>query len=199
MEQNSGMPPLGVPMPSEYRYYGDVRPRPVGGLAIAASVLVGLEALFAVLELIAVLEGAVRQSVLLSVGFLSALLAAGVVFIVWLWRVRSNVEAIAGPQTQRLGKGWAIGCWVCPIVNFWFPYQYVVDVWRASRPSDGTGDGLVLAWWLTFLAAGVVGEFRRSDTDGVAAIAACVLLATAAVLAVLVIRRITDWQTRAAA
>jgi hypothetical protein len=198
MEQNSGMP-LGVPMSGEYRYYGDMNPQPAGALAVAASVLVGLAALGFVLEFVAVLSGAVLQSVLLSWAFLGTLLTAGVVFIVWLWRVRSNVEALAGPQTQRLGKGWAIGCWVCPIVNFWFPYRYVVDVWRASKPSGGGGDGLVLAWWLTFMGAGVVAQFRRSDTDTAAAIGVCVLFVAAAALAVLVIRRITEWQARATA
>ena len=188
MESNHGMP-----VPTEY--YGGLRPKPVGGLAVAASVLVGLAALFTVLQFGGVMVGVVQEPVLVAQGFLLTLLAAGVVFIVWLWRVRSNAEAIAGPQSQRLGKGWGIGCWICPIVNLWFPYQYVVDVWRASKPSRDTGDGLVLAWWLTFLATGVVAQFRRSDTDSLVASATCALLVAAAVLAVLVIRRISAWQS----
>jgi hypothetical protein len=66
-------------------------------------------------------------------GFLLALLAAGVVFIVWLWRARGNAELFCYGQHRR-GRGWVIGGWFCPVVNFWFPKQIVDDVIAASDP-----------------------------------------------------------------
>ena len=51
-------------------------------------------------------------------GFLLALLAAGVVFIVWLWRVRWNAEMFCRGE-HRFTRGWVIGCWLVPVVNLW--------------------------------------------------------------------------------
>ena len=66
-------------------------------------------------------------------GFMLALLAASVVFIVWLWRARGNAELFCYGQHRR-GRGWVIGGWFCPVVNFWFPKQIVDDVIAASDP-----------------------------------------------------------------
>ncbi|QUQ71902.1 DUF4328 domain-containing protein [Kutzneria sp. CA-103260] len=198
MEPNGAMPQLGVPMPAEYRYYGYTQPKPPGGLAIAAALLIGLVAVTDVLSAAANLTGQFGQELrMVSIGFLATIVAA-VLFITWLWRVRSNVDAVVGPQTQRLGKGWAIGAWICPIVSYWFPYQYVIDVWRASSPDRAAaGNGLVLFWWLTFLLSNQLSLLLRlasTRTPWLGLVGDALQLA-AAVLAILVIRRITAWQT----
>ncbi len=84
----------------------------------------------------------------------SLLLAAGIVFLVWLSQARENTEVLAPTTRHRLGKGWAIGSWFCPGVQFWFPLTIVDDVWRASVPAPkpgmkvaGGGRGLVYGWW----------------------------------------------------
>ena len=98
-------------------------------------------------------------------GFLLALLAAGVVFIVWLWRARGNAELFCYGRHRR-GRGWVIGGWFCPVVNFWFPKQIVDDVIAASDPRTPPlfpdlrripRHGLVLAWWLIWVATMVRG------------------------------------------
>jgi hypothetical protein len=193
MEPNYGVP-LGAPMPAEYRR-GFRQWQPVNGLAVAASVLVGLVALLSVLDTVADVSGQERQELLILLLYTFALIAAAVVVIVWLWRARSNAELVAGPQSQRLGRGWGIGGWFCPVVNLWFPYQYVVDVWRASRPNQAAAEGLVLAWWLTWLASKIVSRFERYDTDHSVAIVSCALEVAAAVLVVLVVRKISEWQS----
>ncbi len=104
-------------------------------------------------------------------GFLLALLAAGVVFIVWLWRARGNAELFCYGQHRR-GRGWVIGGWFCPVVNIWFPKQIVDDVIAASdsRTPPLFPDlrrirrhGLVLAWWLTWVAAEVIVTVGNPD------------------------------------
>ncbi len=104
-------------------------------------------------------------------GFWLALLAAGVVFIVWLWRVRSNAELFCAGRHRR-GRGWVIGGWFCPVVTFWFPKQIVDDVIAASDPRTPPrvpdlrgirGNGLVLAWWLTWVVGLVF--FLPGDAD----------------------------------
>ncbi|QUQ71901.1 DUF4328 domain-containing protein [Kutzneria sp. CA-103260] len=170
--------------------------RPVGGLGIAAALLVGLVGLADILETAAELTGQDTKAALLAVVFAFALVTAAPVFIVWLWRARANAELIAGRASQRLGRGWGIGGWLVPIVNLWFPYQYVVDVWRASAPNrESTTEAVVLTWWLALLGTWIVSRFERYDTDHSVALLSCALDVVAAVGLVLVIRRISAWQS----
>jgi hypothetical protein len=149
-----------------------------------------------------------------SDGFWLALLAAGVVFVVWLWRVRSNAELFCAGRHRR-GRGWVIGSWFCPTVNFWFPKQIVDDVIAASDPRTPPqvpdlrgirGNGLVLAWWLTWVASLVLGNLGGTDyasdvpdvgdqvTPASLSTISAVLTAVGAVLAIRVIRLVNRLQ-----
>src|SRR6266540_4220860 len=81
-------------------------------------------------------------------------------------------EALFAAARHRHGRGWLIGGWFCPTVNFWFPKQIVDDVIAASDPRTRPrvpdlrgirGNGLVLAWWLTWVAGLVF--FLPGDAD----------------------------------
>lgn len=191
--------PFGQPVPwrpveppqAPFQPYGDRSFSSVRGLGTAASILIGLvalgEALFAASDWYTYrvvkdyVEGAVKDPARLdradliataaTVGYLVALLAAGVVFIVWLWRARSNAELLCQAPHRR-GRGWIIGGWCCPIVNLWFPKQVVDDVIAASDPrtppraSNLQGlhaNGLLLAWWITWVASLVIGNMGGTD------------------------------------
>ncbi len=172
--------------------------KPVGGRAIVASALIGLVLVTDVAETIADVSGAAGlDDVLLWVNA-GALLAAAVAFIMWLWRARANAELLVGPHGQRLTREWVIGAWICPVVNLWFPYQVVVDVWRASAPKRGgqQHDGLVVWWWMAFLMSWLFTRFISlvGIVDLVPLLAACVFDLASGVLALLVVRRISDWQ-----
>ena len=148
-------------------------------------------------------------------GFWLALVAAGVVFIVWLWRARGNAELFCYGRHRR-GRGWVIGGWFCPVVNFWFPKQIVDDVIAASDPrtpprcpdlSRIPRQGLVLAWWLIWVVVEVRGNLGPSvdpfsadvDVSDVALVASVatlgvVLTTVCAVLAVRVVRLVNRLQ-----
>jgi len=147
-------------------------------------------------------------------GFWLALLAAGVVFIVWLWRARGNAELFCYGDHRR-GRGWLIGGWFCPVVNFWFPKQIVDDVIAASDPRIPPlfpdlrrirRHGLVLAWWLIWVAIEVRGNLGTSDPAAdvpdvsdqavVASVSTLgvVLTAVCAVLAIRVVRLVNRLQ-----
>jgi hypothetical protein len=148
-------------------------------------------------------------------GFLLALLAAGVVFIVWLWRARGNAELFCYGQHRR-GRGWVIGGWFCPGVNLWFPKQIVDGVIAASDPRTPPlfpelrripRHDLVVAWWLIWVATLVRGPGGSSDdlaadvpdvsdqavSASVSTVGA-VLIAVAAVLAIRVVRLVNRLQ-----
>jgi hypothetical protein len=150
-------------------------------------------------------DDTVRALALLLLGFYLAVI---VVWLVWFFRMRVNVEAWR-PEFQRRGRGWAIGAWFCPIVNYWFPYQIARDVLddteqdvnggmiRPSRP-------LLLIWWLGFVVMSIMDlvtarypddtldELRRGEYLQLADIVVTVL---AAALAIAVVRTMTGAQT----
>ncbi|MGW2818762.1 DUF4328 domain-containing protein [Streptomyces sp. NPDC001415] len=136
--------------------------------------------------------------------------AAGVAFLVWLWRARINVELMSGADSQRRSRGWVIGAWTVPAANLWYPYQVVTDIWRASAPRLPASIAVISAWWAAFVGALVVRpiqwrlatEEATSEQDllnnaNVSTLLAA-LLVMAGVLVIVIIRRITAWQTQAA-
>jgi len=147
-----------------------------------------------------------------------ALLAAAVVFIVWLWRVRWNAEMFCRGE-HRFTRGWVLGSWICPVVNLWYPKQVVDDIVAASDPRtpsqtptlrDIPGTRLVWAWWLTWVAGLVSGnvvqrgilvaatEPGQLRTNVVLSTISALFTTAAAVLAVILIERIDELQTKRA-
>jgi hypothetical protein len=147
-----------------------------------------------------------------------ALLAAAAVFIVWLWRVRWNAEMFCRGE-HRFTRGWVLGSWICPVVNLWYPKQVVDDIVAASDPQtpphtldlrDVPGTRLVWGWWLTWVVGLVSGNIVQRGVLGgateVADLRTNVVLSTisalfttaAAVLAVILIERIGELQTKRA-
>ncbi|MFB8084235.1 DUF4328 domain-containing protein [Streptomyces sp. NPDC055992] len=152
-----------------------------------------------------------------SAGMLQGLtiLVTAVVFLVWLRRVRLNAEAF-DPRAHSMRPGWAIGAWFVPFGNVWLPYRVTSDIWTASAPADTPGGrsaaprGLLKAWWallvgaeiLSRYAAGFYGKAKTGGdmVRGLDMVAVCDgLEIVAAVLAILVVRRLTEMQTRRAA
>ena len=145
--------------------------RPLGGLATAASVLIGISALawattthiagWTAYATLARLRGEpvdaigvqatgiepIRASVINQGIAVLVALAAAIVFIVWLSRARDNAERLSA-RPMRLGKGWAAGAWFVPVANLVLPVIVVLDVWLGSAPQGRpSGAGLVGIWW----------------------------------------------------
>jgi hypothetical protein len=64
---------------------------------------------------------------------LVAFVVAGVPFVIWLFRVRANAEAISD-RSHLWGRPWLIFSWVIPIANLWWPKRLIDDIWLASDP-----------------------------------------------------------------
>ncbi|TMR88424.1 DUF4328 domain-containing protein [Nonomuraea basaltis] len=125
-------------------------------------------------------------------------------FLVWLFRVRANAE-ILSPDGHRRAMPWLIFGWVVPIISFWFPKQIVDDVYDASAPTPSPPKGLLHAWWAAWLIGSWtsnVGARMLNDAEELEPLAGAArfdvvsigLLLVAAVLAIFVIRKITDAQ-----
>ncbi|MEU9885158.1 DUF4328 domain-containing protein [Sphaerisporangium sp. NPDC051011] len=143
---------------------------------------------------------------------LCVLLACAVVFVVWLFRARDNAEAMS-PLVHRHGRPWLIFAWIIPIAGLFIPKRFVDDIWLASRPgvpaTDWRGQrhpGVVRLWWGLFVLylyipwlAGRLLDVRADDPGSMRTVALVEVVAVpvgvaAAVLAVLVVRRIAAFQ-----
>jgi hypothetical protein len=145
------------------------------------------------------------------VGFLLLVsLAITVLFIIWMWRAASNLP-LFGRVRPKFSPGFAIGGWFIPLANFIIPGMQMFDIDKGSGPRLRSGErprgsGLVVVWWIVFVvgrlgafAAPSFKLFHRYDVDGfdivnVLLVVGSALTAIAAVLAILVIRRITSRQ-----
>jgi Domain of unknown function (DUF4328) len=141
-------------------------------------------------------------------------LAIFVLLIIWLYRAAKNNEAL-GRQNPRLGPGWAIGGWFIPLANFVIPFIIMDDVWRGADPSLARGDPnwrrsstlrAIWAWLVTAVIftipssiASSTGDVRADEPekvrrDDILRIIGAVGAIVAAVLAILVTRRIAARQ-----
>jgi hypothetical protein len=146
--------------------------------------------------------------------FLILALITAIVFIVWFFRAAKNNEAL-GRLRPRLGPGWAIGGWFIPLANLVIPVLIAQDLWRGSDPSVPRGDdrwriaprsALVGWWWALAVLSrfpffGGQGDTSDAETtisnvrSGInASLVSQVLSIAAAVLAILVVRRLTERQ-----
>jgi hypothetical protein len=145
--------------------------------------------------------------------YLVGLVASGIVFVVWLWQARTNAERLC-PAPHRRSRGWIIGSWICPVVNLWFPFMIVDDVYRASRPTNSPDlydlrsvpGGRVLGFWWTLWLGGLVLDrifaVTWKNADSVESLRSAAVVETvqtavvvgAAVTLILIVRRISAWQ-----
>jgi Domain of unknown function (DUF4328) len=78
-----------------------------------------------------------------------------ILFLVWFYRARINAERHGYPQ--RRARGWAFWGWIVPIVNLWFPFQIMGDIWRAGLPAGQRTETawLPALWWTCWLLSGL--------------------------------------------
>jgi uncharacterized protein DUF4328 len=141
--------------------------------------------------------------------------AAAVVFVIWLWRVRVNSEVFCQADHRR-SHGWVLASWFVPGPNLIYPKQIVDDIWLASDPKTPVyADDLrrlrkpllTNVWWVAWVGALVfdvvirralmwmeatVGSLRGIALAGTASL---MLTAVSAVAATLIIRKINTMQT----
>jgi Domain of unknown function (DUF4328) len=78
-----------------------------------------------------------------------------ILFVIWFRRARINAEG--HDYRQRRARGWAFWGWIVPIVNLWFPFQIMGDIWRAGLPAQQRRKTawLPALWWTCWLLSGL--------------------------------------------
>lgn len=124
-----------------------------------------------------------------------------ILFVVWFYRARINAER-HGYQ-QRRARGWAFWGWIVPIVNLWFPFQIMGDIWRAGLPAEQRRETawLPALWWTCWLLSGlgIYGAGSMSVNSGSVPhitadpnAASLCFLAVAGALLIAIIRTVSD-------
>ncbi|MFF9279731.1 DUF4328 domain-containing protein [Streptomyces griseosporeus] len=145
-------------------------------------------------------DASLHRSGFISMVFVYVMTVAVVLFLVWLARSRRNAQELT-PQASVPSRGWTIGAWFVPVVNFVVPRRFVIDIGRASSISwDQNRDTtLVNLWWIAWIshAVTVVTGSRLAAGSMAFLVVAEALMLAAAVLLGLVIERITALQSAA--
>jgi hypothetical protein len=121
-----------------------------------------------------------------------AMLAAGVLFLIWFYR--AAVVAASSGLPARRSPVLATFSFIIPIVNLWWPYQSTCDL----LPADHPGRPLVRRWWtlwIAFYVAGLaimVAAFQSDVLLSVITGAAFVLALFAAIAARAVVAEVMD-------
>jgi hypothetical protein len=136
-------------------------------------------------------------------------LATAGLFLAWLHRAHANAIAL-GATRLRVSPRWAVGVFLVPVVNLVWPLLVVRDLWNASDPAAGAPEFRLSAWvgwwWALFVAASLLDpgiarllqDPRSLAVGGSTALllAGQVLEIGAAVLAIVLVRRIAQRQAR---
>lgn len=135
------------------------------------------------------------------------LVATAIAFLASLSRSVENVPGLGGGTpvaTPRRSIGW----WFIPFANLFKPFQVVGDLYRRMALVERVGTAIVTAWWLLWILSNMssriaTGLGRSRDIDGLRSSLQFVMIgdalsAAAAVLAVVIVRRIQGWADRRA-
>jgi hypothetical protein len=136
---------------------------------------------------------------------IAVMLACAGLFLTWLYRVVANGPALGGREL-RYTPAWAVGWWFVPVANLVRPFQVVAEAWMLSaRDPEGSLGLLLPAWWGLFILGNVVSRVlvvRSGAADDLTALhsgaiidaVASVVLIAAALLCVVMVRRLTERQ-----
>jgi hypothetical protein len=145
-------------------------------------------------------DASLHKSGFISMIFVYLMTLAIVLFLVWLVRSRRNAQELS-PGASLPSRGWTIGAWFIPVVHFFVPRRFVLDIGRASSASweEKRDTTLVNLWWVAWITHALVLVVGGRVAPGSMAflVVAEVLMIAAAVLLGLVIERITALQSSA--
>jgi hypothetical protein len=146
-------------------------------------------------------------AVIAAVVFSGTFVTAVVVFCIWLHRVIDNMIALGSLDSRWSPAGAVARCFI-PLMNFVHPLLGVLDAWRGSDLSRRSLNLAarkaiplprpMIAWWLLWLG-GIWGGNFTEITGTVGAVIDSLkgtVLVAATVLAILVVRQLTNRQDR---
>ena len=102
------------------------------------------------------------------------ILMAFIALVLWAHRAYANLHRLRQTPRPRHTEGAAGWGWFVPVMNLWYPYQVLKDLWvltqRYAQP-DGAiryerDNGLIGGWWALRIFAVFVSRGIRNPADG---------------------------------
>lgn len=100
-----------------------------------------------------------------------ALLIAWIFFLIWFYRAQGNLRAL-GVRRGRYSSRWSILLFFVPLLNLYYTYDLVKELWKQSSPDLGFSDDFLkqhaatleqypsktalVGWWWGFTIASIV-------------------------------------------
>ena len=89
--------------------------------------------------------------IVVMLAFWVIFILAIVFFIMWFRRAYYNLHQLSW-HNARYTEGWAAGSWFVPIINLWWPYQIMVDIWKGTQNALRQRLGepqstAIIGWW----------------------------------------------------
>ncbi len=72
-----------------------------------------------------------------------------IAFLIWFYRAHRNLQAL-GIRRRRYSSPWAVVLFLVPILNLYFAYDLVKELWRQSSPDLGFSDAFLKQHAFTF-------------------------------------------------
>jgi Domain of unknown function (DUF4328) len=102
------------------------------------------------------------------------ILMAFIGLVLWAHRAYANLHRLHKTPRPRHAEGAAGWGWFVPIMNLWYPYQVMKDLWvltqRYAQPDEAIryerDNGLIGGWWLLRIFALVASRGMRAPAAG---------------------------------
>lgn len=113
-----------------------------------AQLVITFLAIYALINLIAIGIANEGPPQIIGTFQLAALLIVCVFFLIWFYRAHRNLRAL-GIRRGRYSSPWAVLLFFVPILNLYYSYDLVKELWRQSSPDLGFSDGFLKQHELT--------------------------------------------------
>lgn len=138
--------------------------------------------------------------------------ATAIAWLFWQYRAYANLRLVGSRQTEYT-PGWSVGYWFVPIINLLRPHNIVTELWHRSESRNDAGAmtkrsvGLISGWWICYISGALTGRLYSSVESSATTVSDYMYAArigivstaatfAAAVLAIMVVRRIVRLQDR---
>ena len=113
--------------------------RPFTSAHLLAQIVIILVAICALIDVIAIAIGGYQSIGTLQ---LAARFTAFIVFLIWFYRAHRNLQAL-GIRRGRYSSPWSVLLFLVPILNLYYAYDLVKELWRQSSPDLGFSDAFL--------------------------------------------------------
>ena len=113
--------------------------RPFSSAHLLAQIVIIFLAICALIDVIAIAIGGYQSIGKLQ---LAVRFTAFIVFLIWFYRAHRNLQAL-GIRRGRYSSPWSVLLFLVPILNLYYAYDLVKELWKQSSPDLGFSDAFL--------------------------------------------------------